>query len=472
MNSVSAPLFLEKNQQQIRRYLFVLIGLYAALFGYALIIERLELAAACLLVPALLVVITFPRVTLTLFMLTLFLRLQVFLNTTINLADVGSILLVSAALLDFFTGRTLPKSFVRLTGYFTALLVVVFVASLASTRPELGLSSFVRLLMIMAVFLSVYQLTGRTGFAFAAKLFFGCCAFFAIPGIIIFLLSGGVTRSFGFTHMAFDDFAMLALPLGLALYLYAEREKTFWYLVGLSLVALGLIATQSRLSIMLGMVHCAALLLYVWWQSRKNRVEDTGVLIKQRLRALFIAGFAAVLLFIAINPDLFLNLTQRFDVAFGGGRLGDSYVPRSALWSAAFRAFSDHPFLGIGPGNFRSIIDLYPELALNYYYFWVRGFSSHNLFLHYLAETGLVGGITVIALFVAALRYSWQSWKRNCLGKYAGASLAVLFVALVFLVTAFVEAGWMWGQTGLAMAFFMGVIARQREDINLAEETS
>ncbi len=469
MNSSSATLFLEKNQVSLTRYLILLIGLYAALFGYALINERFTLAASCLAAPALFVVIAFPRVTLALFMFTLFFRLQVFVSTSLNLADVGSALVIAAALVDFLLGRTLPKSFVRLTGCFVALLVVVFIASLASTRPELGLSSFARLLMIIAVFLSVYQLTRRTGFAFAAKLFFAFCALFALPGIFKFLATGGETRSFGWTHLTFDDFSMLSLPLGLALYLYAERGKTFWYVVGLVLVTLGLIATQSRLSIGLAVVHSAALLLYVWWQSRKNRIQTIDGLVTKRLRVLLLGGLAAALLFLAIKPELFLGITQRFDVALGGGRLGDSYVPRSALWSAAFHAFSDHPFLGIGPGNFRSIIDLYPELALNYYYFWVRGFSSHNLFLHYLAETGIVGGITVIALFVAAFRYSWQSWQWSRFGRSAGASLAILFVAIIFLVTAFVEAGWMWGQTGLTMAFFMGVIARQRENCDINE---
>jgi O-antigen ligase len=469
MKSVSSSLFLDTNQQQIKTYLYVLLGLYAALFGYSLVIERWELAAACLLIPAALVLITFPRITLVLFMFCLFFRLQVFFNTSLNLNDIGAVLIIIAALLDFFLKKSLPKSFVRLTGCFLALLVVVFVASLVSTRPELGLSSFVRLLLMMAVFLSVYQLTGTSGFAFAAKLFFGFCALFAVPGILVFLTSGGMTRSFGFTHLPFDDFAMLALPLGLALYLYAEEGKAFRYFIGIALVALGLIATQSRLSIMLGAVHSIALLMYVWWQSRRKQQHSTQNIINTRLRGLLITGFAAVLLFVAIKPELFLNLGERFDVAFGGGRLGDSYVPRSALWSAAFHAFLDHPLLGIGPGNFRSIIELYPELALNYYFFWVRGFSSHNLFLHYLAETGIVGGITVIALFVAALRYSWQSWKRFRFESYAGVSLGLLFVAIIFLVTSFVEAGWMWSQTGLAMAFFMGVIARQRETLDINE---
>lgn len=473
MNTATAPLFLDTNRRMVNRYLAGLLLLYLAAVGTAVGIGRMDMLIAMALIPATVIFVAFPRIALILFVASIFVAPPLNATTPILPSDLTALPLIAAALLDLLVGRELPRAFAKLSFHFVALIVVVFVTAMLSTRPELAISSFSRLLMLTAVFLSVYRISARIGIGFVPKLFFWCAALFSIPAILDVIASGGKIRSFGLSRLMLDDHTMLSLPIGFALYLFADRRPAKWYLFGMALVLGGLIATQSRLSMTLSFIHAFLVLVII----RRNRLRISELNLTplkslwdragKRISLFVLAGVLAVCVFLALKPEVIFAVFERFTVAFGGGRLGDSYVPRMALWSAATRAFLDHPIFGIGPGNFRSIMYLYPELSMSYYYYWVRGFSSHNMLLHYLAETGIVGGVTVVSLFISGFRYSFQSWKQNRLTEHAGESLAILMVASLFAVTAFVEAGWMWGETGFVMALFMGAIARQRENLDL-----
>jgi len=60
--------------------------------------------------------------------------------------------------------------------------------------------------------------------------------------------------------------------------------------------------------------------------------------------------------------------------------------PRSVLWRVALEIARDHPLLGIGPDNFRWQYGNY--LNLNW---WNTDIHSNNLYLEWLADTGLPG---------------------------------------------------------------------------------
>lgn len=102
------------------------------------------------------------------------------------------------------------------------------------------------------------------------------------------------------------------------------------------------------------------------------------------------------------------NFTDRFTSIFiykdsliehriGGDRL--------VLWKSSLKMIEDYPLTGVGLRNFNNIyingnyIDLQakePELT-----------SPHNIFLHFLVETGVLGGIIFILLISYQLYYLW-----------------------------------------------------------------
>jgi O-antigen ligase len=157
------------------------------------------------------------------------------------------------------------------------------------------------------------------------------------------------------------------------------------------------------------------------------------------------------------------------------GRLGETVYLRATLWKAALTAFLDHPILGIGAGSFRSIKEMYPGLQLDPVYFWVRGFSAHNLFLHYLAETGIIGGALLISLFWKVFAYPKRVWKHVAEGKLVHGdsglgALALYVIGAMLLITTCIDAGWLWGQTSYVFVFFAALVSRLRADAEPVNE--
>ncbi len=78
-------------------------------------------------------------------------------------------------------------------------------------------------------------------------------------------------------------------------------------------------------------------------------------------------------------------------------------VERVAHWDAARQMIERAPWLGIGAGNYAVV---YPQVALPR---WQDPLGhAHNIYLHTWAETGLVGLLSYLLLWLVAL---WQAWR-------------------------------------------------------------
>ncbi|MFQ5454024.1 MAG: hypothetical protein ACE5D6_07535, partial [Candidatus Zixiibacteriota bacterium] len=108
----------------------------------------------------------------------------------------------------------------------------------------------------------------------------------------------------------------------------------------------------------------------------------------------------------------------------------------------------------------------------NMIYMYVRGLSAHNMFFHYLAETGLLGISAFIALFVNQYRYSRQVWNKNSFIKHPEITIILYLLSILFLVTFFVEAAWMWGQVSFLFVFFLALIIRSYDNSFVINKTA
>lgn len=94
--------------------------------------------------------------------------------------------------------------------------------------------------------------------------------------------------------------------------------------------------------------------------------------------------------------------------AYGAGAGANPQFQRLILWEVAWRAFLDHPWLGVGPANYATVFASYFQGAIEGQRVWG---SAHNLFLHQLAERGLLGFAALSALWCALLGRAWQRAK-------------------------------------------------------------
>ena len=102
-------------------------------------------------------------------------------------------------------------------------------------------------------------------------------------------------------------------------------------------------------------------------------------------------------------------------------------------WNAALGMFNDHPVVGVGIGRFKQE---YANYAPEYYAPYARGYvsqiSGHNLYLTYLAETGIAGILLLITIFSSIVVKAFHLVKKadkNHVLKYS-----LLISVLIFLV--------------------------------------
>ncbi len=107
---------------------------------------------------------------------------------------------------------------------------------------------------------------------------------------------------------------------------------------------------------------------------------------------------------------------------------------RLVLWDVAWEMFREHPFTGVGMGDFST--EAQARLAGRSVRTTV---DAHNVFLHVLATRGLVGFLPLVAYFVVLVRLLWRILRRaemdSLARHYAAGALAVTAAVLVGSLT-------------------------------------
>ena len=83
-----------------------------------------------------------------------------------------------------------------------------------------------------------------------------------------------------------------------------------------------------------------------------------------------------------------------------------SVKSRIGIWQATAKSILKHPLLGVGIGNYPLVLG--EDIANG-----KKGASAHNLYLDVAAETGLLGLVALLLIFVEILRRCWKLIKRN-----------------------------------------------------------
>lgn len=219
-----------------------------------------------------------------------------------------------------------------------------------------------------------------------------------------------VTGSYGiYLEGDLSALAVMSLPLAV---LGGQCVRRWWAraVFGvLGALMLGLVGMAHNRAAAVGIV---ALLVVFWLQSR------------WRWRVL---GVAAPVLVMVGAWFVSTDYWQRFEGIWQGTTDRNSVMDRLTIWHAGWRMFLDHPFFGVGPGNFYQWVQVYqPGLAEPY--------AAHNNFVDVLAEAGapgliLYGGLITVTLWL--LRQTSVLAGREWPGPAARRVLGCLWVYLV-----------------------------------------
>ncbi len=202
------------------------------------------------------------------------------------------------------------------------------------------------------------------------------------------LYSRGV-RGFFTTRNSAGSFALLASFIALALFIERFRNRKSdefgtrrLVAAGFALAAVifGLVVTRSKGAIAASLIAAAMLTVFLCF----------GSWLKAHKKAILIA---CLLFFIAAGSVVVLyGLTH--DQLPGGGPM----LVRWQYWHASARMYADHPFTGVGPGNFVHFYSHYkPSQALE------TVADPHNFLLSVLAQYGPLGLVAFLAMVFVPL---------------------------------------------------------------------
>jgi O-antigen ligase len=135
-------------------------------------------------------------------------------------------------------------------------------------------------------------------------------------------------------------------------------------------------------------------------------------------------------------------------------------LERMAHWQAAIAMWTEHPWLGVGIGNYAST---YAEYALPQ---WPLALGhAHNYYLNIAAEAGALGLVAYLTLWGAIFITVWRATRRYS-GWWWGTALGVLGVVVHLAVHNLFDNLYVHAMY-LNLAILLGVIAANAQDERL-----
>jgi len=245
--------------------------------------------------------------------------------------------------------------------------------------------------------------------------------------------------------------AFLLIPTLLSTHLLvrAYREKRWTHIclgvLALAILVGGIVSTGSRGGVVaLAAGLTVALTLYLARsvaQQRPPQMVSVGLVVAAA------GAYGAHLLL--PRASVVLDLLRFSSLRTGG--LEASIGIRMELWKGALHAFLEHPVIGVGTGNY---VNIWPQLAAKYGLTTPRAYFPHNSYLDLLAEMGILGFASGIALLI----YVYQKAVPKTWAALTDTITVALFAALVaesvhMLTLSMFSARPLWFLFGLIFAY-------------------
>lgn len=295
----------------------------------------------------------------------------------------------------------------------SAYLAVICVSLLVATSRTSALKETVKWAEVLAVVgVTVWLANTPRRVHLAAWSLIGAGLVEALIGYAQWALASGDLGPGGASIRVFGTFAQpnpyagylnFALPVALALTLFAVDARERWVAGGASALLLGAQALADSRGGLLGLAAAVIVIAAVGW--RRERLVGMALAIGAPLAA--IAWFAHVI------PARIETAIVR-QVRIGGisdicqpNNSNFSTVERLVHWIAGLRMFAAHPVLGVGAGNYDAAYARFtPSLAC-----WPEGQGqAHNYYINAAAETGALGLLAFLAVVAALL---WLGWRAS-----------------------------------------------------------
>jgi len=367
-------------------------------------------------------------------------------------ADILAFILIAAWLVDLLCRG--PIKFVNPIArpyllYVAIIILSIFVEGFNVLSVKFGL----RQIVLVLTFLAASHFARKIEIRVMMLVFAIVAVISSCYSLYTFLAAGGAIRAFGLAGHGFGDHALMGFIVCSIFYLWARdaRGKILW-MAATAITFGAMIATQTRASIITGGWAVVLLILYALWAGKRLQFKAP----KKNLIV------AAGLIFLAI-PILYFYTPLFEGVMYRFGRIGihasGTILLRMTLWKAALEAFWLNPLLGIGAGNFAQVYLWIPEVRFDPIFYLVSGLSTHAVIMTALAETGILGLVTLMIFYFKAIIVSFKSFDASVAVHDLPVAQSLYIIALVIMGSSVYAGSWFWGSNSYHMALFFAFIA-------------
>lgn len=287
---------------------------------------------------------------------------------------------------------------VRYSGYFALAFIV---GRTIDSREKL-----IKLLYLMAAagvasaIYGVYEIYRFLNLPQAEREFYFIATGDAIPR---------VASTFGNSNF-YAEYLVILIPITFALAFSQRRfiRKLFMFVTAIFLLSI-LVQTYTRGS----------------WLATGAGVVLMAALMQAWLLWLWVTVFVIALI---IEPRVASRIMSVIDIT--GGSAGF----RMKLWNIAIGIICEHPWLGIGIGNFYAAFTTYVFTHPGTSVGWVT-YGAHNSFLTIWAETGIFGMLSFAAIILISIKYGlYMAREKAKDGLLSWANSAILAAVVGFSI--------------------------------------
>jgi VanZ family protein/O-antigen ligase len=253
-----------------------------------------------------------------------------------------------------------------------------------------------------------------------------------------------------YLHLEGDMGVLLSISIPLSIAAFCVASNWFWRISTLPILAIecvGLLRTENRG----GLLALAAALLVGWLFCRwRWRLLAVG------LPVVVLASFTFV------NTHYW----DRFESIWKGGDDRASMDSRFIIYDAGIKMARANPLFGVGLGNFQLRMKEYSQKG--------NADSHHNNVIGMFAETGVVGGLLYLGLFIGAIVVAfYHAWRlrqesAHWIALGAGASLVAYQISGMFMTRHTLELAYLLAGGAIALKYLPKTDEQQLEKIEVA----
>lgn len=228
-------------------------------------------------------------------------------------------------------------------------------------------------------------------------------------------------------------YSIFVMAIAGILWLQSKKKIAKYYYGLAALWALATIYfTATRGAILALLIGAMALgVAYLVWFKPKNEKDK---LYKKIVASILVALVVVSAGLVAFRHSSFVKsseiLSRLASISLSEGK------SRFLIWNTGLQGFKDHPILGWGPENFNIIFSKYYNPKLYTQEPWFD--RSHNIIFDWLINAGVLGLLSYLGIFVAAIYILWRPGRAGQAGQKAGSDNLILKEAVLISLLFFV----------------------------------